>query len=283
VTLHELVRRARATLQSAGIDSSTAALDAELLARHVLGWDRARWLSDRGTAAASTFASEYAALIERRRQREPIAYIRGVHEFWGREFIVGPGVLVPRPETELLVEAALDHLGGRTGITVVDVGTGTGCIAITLALEHPAARITATDVSPDALRVARENARRLGVPAIRFLEGSYLAGAETPVACIVSNPPYVAERDRATLPPEVQREPASALFAGEDGLAAIRGVIRVAEEALDAGGHLLLEIGHHQLPLVRSELAAVPSLGLQSVREDLQGIPRVLVIRRVNA
>lgn len=282
MTLHDLVTTARAELQRAGISSTTAALDAELLARHALGWDRARWLSHRTDKADSTFETRYASLVARRTTREPVAYIRGVQEFWSREFLVSPAVLIPRPETELIIEVTHPYLVDHPTATIVDIGTGSGCIAITLALEHPAAEVVATDVSEDALAIARANAARLGTDdRVRFLHGAYLDDAPRPIDLIVSNPPYVANRDRPGLAPEVeQHEPAVALFGGDDGLDAVRAILAESRDALAANGRLVMEIGYGQADRVEAEAAAVAGLVLEEIRADLLGIPRVVVARR---
>lgn len=283
MTLHEVVARARRDLESAGIERAMAGLDAELLARHVLNWDRARWLSDRGSHAPAGFTHAYEALIARRRRREPIAYIRGIQEFWGREFLVRPGVLIPRPETELTVEAALDLIQPMDHPSVVDVGTGTGCIAVTLALERPNAAVNATDVSSIALDLARHNAQRLGANDVRFLTGACLAGVRSAIDLIVSNPPYVAESERAILQPEVQHEPENALFAGSEGVDVIRELVAQAARRLKPGGCLVLEIGCGQLELVQTLIRKTGALSLAGVRRDLQGIPRVVIARRITA
>jgi release factor glutamine methyltransferase len=283
VTFLELARQARETLVRAGISLDTAALDADLLARHARRWDRATWLAHRSDAADPAFELAYAALIARRCTREPIAYIRGSQEFWARDFLVTPDVLIPRPETELVVEAAMAIVKEQPEATLVDVGTGSGCIAITLALECPEARVYATDVSETALRVAGENARRLGAAErVRFIHGSYLTGVPQPLHLVVSNPPYVAERDRTGLSPEVgDHEPAVALFGGTDGFRDVRALLRHARDTLALNGHLVMEIGYGQILAIENEVQDVSGLGLETIREDLQGIPRVVVARKI--
>lgn len=284
MTLQELVIQARHDLEDAGVSTSTAALDAELLARHVLRWDRATWLTRRTDTPDRRFRSDYAVLIARRTAREPAAYIRGVQEFWGREFQVTPAVLIPRPETELTIEVAQTFLSDRPSALVVDVGTGSGCIAITLALEHPSARIYATDISADALDVARANAVRLGAGRIHFTHGAYLADVPQPVDLLVTNPPYVAGADRPALAPEVkEHEPSIALFGGEDGLEQVRAILHRSCAALAPDGRLIMEIGYGQDDRVEAEANAIPELMLEDMRADLQGIRRVAVIRRVSA
>ena len=282
MTHQELAAGARATLERAGIASDVAQLDAELLARHVLGWDRATWLAHRSDTATPSFAADYQQVIARRETREPVAYIRCIQEFWGREFHVTPAVLIPRPETELLIEAVASFLTERPTARVVDVGTGSGCIAVTLALEHPGVTLHATDISPAALDVARDNAARLGAgERIAFVHGAYLATTPVPLDLIVSNPPYVAARDRLTLPPEVARhEPAEGLFAGEDGLREIHALIAVAQQSLTSGGLLAFEIGLGQAADVTRAIEHAPGLELIDILPDLQGIARTVVARR---
>jgi release factor glutamine methyltransferase len=281
VTLFETAARARTLLIDAGILPNTATLDADLLARHALQWDLATWIARRSEPATEDFTRRFEELVARRATREPVAYIRGVQEFWGRDFIVSPAVLIPRPETELLVEVAHEVLRNRKDAVVVDVGTGSGCIAITLALEHPGMTVYATDVSTDALANARANAQRLGAGRVRFSHGVLLADVPPPVDLIVSNPPYVAERDRAGLPKEVRDyEPADALFGGPDGWRVTRALLSAASSALTEDGLLLVELGYGQSEDLPAEVARVQGLSLESIHADLQGIPRVARVRR---
>jgi release factor glutamine methyltransferase len=283
VTFHEAALRARDALREVGISPATAAMDADLLARHATGWDLATWISRRAEPADAGFLEQYAALIARRQTREPVAYIRGVQEFWGRDFEVRSGVLIPRPETELLVETAIEFLNAHSTATVVDVGTGSGCIAITLALEHPAATVHAIDISEDALAVARQNAGRLGAHSVRFIKGSYLAAAPTDLDLIVSNPPYVAATARPAIPPEVKDfEPSVALFGGDDGLRDIRILLEQSTTSLARDGKLIFEMGDGQYEQVEDEISRMQLLQLEEMRDDLQGIPRVAVVRRKN-
>lgn len=285
MTYQQLVADARIALEHAGIAADVARLDAELLARHVVQWDRATWLIRRDEEVGAGVLEPFARLIARRAGREPMAYIRGVQAFWGRDFEVTPAVLIPRPETEIVVEAALAVLKGRPAATVVDVGTGSGCIAITLALECPGARIFATDISAEALDVARRNAYRLDPGhRVQFILGAYLATAPPAIDLIVSNPPYVAAGDGPGLPPEVMDyEPAQALFSGEDGLRDARGLLRAAQDALAPGGRLIMEVGYGHVELVSHEIEALENLTLEDTLEDLQGIPRVVMVRRASS
>jgi len=202
--LRDLVDAARTPLVAAGIPVDEAALDAELLMRDVLAWDRASWITRREEAAAPAVAQAFARAIARRAGREPVAYIRGVQEFYGRAFQVRPGVLIPRPETELLIDEALTLLAGQATPRIADVGTGSGCLAITLALETPGATVAATDISADALAIARANATALGMTTrIDFRHTSLLDGVSGLFDLLVANPPYVPERDASSLAPEV--------------------------------------------------------------------------------
>ena len=279
--LRDLAADAARRFAAAGIADREARLDAELLLRHVLAWDRATWLTRQDEPIGPDTATAFAALAGRRAAREPVAYLRGVQEFYGREFAVGPGVLIPRPETELLVEAGLAAIADVDTPRILDIGTGSGCLAVTLAAERPGAVVTATDVSSEALTRARENAARLGVSArITFSHAAGVGGHTGPFDLVVANPPYVPEADRAGLPPEVRlHEPAVALFAGVDGLDVVRAVAADVRAALRQGGTLAMEIGIGQAD---AAVAIVRRAGFVAVRvgDDLQGIPRVVTATR---
>jgi len=276
-----LVDEAGARLSRAGLDPAEARRDAELLARTILDWDRAAYLLRRRLPAPATFLTAYEAVVARRAAREPVAYIRGTQEFWGREFTVTPAVLVPRPETELIIEEALALTQAGTRYTIADVGTGSGCLAITLALERPASAIIATDVSRSSLAVADENVRRLHARSVRFAATDLFDGVQGPFDLVVSNPPYVRDVDRATLPPEVRdHEPAAALFSGPDGLAHIRRLIPAAAAVVRSQGHLLFEVGAGQAADVAAIVAGSADWALLGIRPDLQGIPRVVLLTR---
>ena len=289
MTFAEWVTEASRRLAAAGRDERDSRLDAALLARWHFGWPMARWLVNLGEQAPADFAAAVDPLIARRAQAEPIAYITGEREFYGRTFRVTPDVLIPRPETELVVEEALTCLKSlRLGAArprpplVLDVGTGSGCIAITLALEHPGARVIATDISEAALTVAADNARRLGAAdRVAFRHGPLLAGLDEPVDLAVSNPPYVAATDRASLPADVVRyEPATALFAGQDGLEVMRALVPAAAAVLEFDGWLVMEIGMGQAGDVERLIRHTAGLELVRLRTDLQHILRVVVARR---
>ncbi|MDQ1452608.1 MAG: release factor glutamine methyltransferase [Acidobacteriaceae bacterium] len=265
--------------------SNTARRDAELLLLHATGLTRAEFMThpDRELTEAQT--STYRAAIARRARKEPVQYITGTQEFYGRPFIVTPAVLIPRPETEHLVEAVLAlHPAPRRilPLRILDIGTGSGILAVTLALELANATVTATDVSSATLDVAERNAAALGATdRIRFVESDLFAAippnSNARFDCIVSNPPYVPSTE--LLEPQVRDyEPASALYAGDDGLAIYRRLIPGAAAHLEPGGHLLVEIGHGQRDAIGELLRAS---GFESIRftDDLQGIPRVAIAK----
>ena len=285
MNVRQKINAARARLVAAGIENGEAGRDANLLARHVLGYDRATLYTRETDEATPEFIERYEPLIERRARREPVAYIRGEQEFWSRDFIVNPSVLIPRPETELILEELLaclpKDLPARP-VTILDIGTGSGCLAVAAADELPLATITATDISRPALDVARANAERFGVTdRVTFVECAYVSGSAGPFDFIMSNPPYVTDAEYEDLAPEVREyEPQSALVAGEDGLRDIRQVIEIASRQLVPGGTAFIEIGHLHADAVAELVAGFTSLSLKRVSPDLQNIPRVAVIER---
>jgi release factor glutamine methyltransferase len=279
MTAAALLADAAATLGAAGVE--TPEWDAERLLRHALGWDRAALLADPGHVVPESEAERFRALVQRRACREPLQYIVGTQAFWKHELLVTPAVLIPRPETELLVETGLELLRGVEKPVVVDVGTGSGCIALAIAAERPDAEVHATDVSGEALEVARENARRLGLEGgVTFHHGQLLeplSGLE--VSLVLSNPPYVSPGDRDTLAPEVRdHEPAEALFPPGDALSVYRRLVPAAARLLRAGGALAVEIS----PLIPDEvvrLFADAGFAGMRVRADLAGLARVVSAR----
>ena len=284
-TLEERLSAARRRLVAAGIDKHDVALDAEVLARHALGWDRTRYLTRARDPVPPRFDEHFDPLVERRCRREPVAQITGSREFWGLDFAVTADVLIPRPESELLVETALALLVDRTAPwDVADVGTGSGCLAVALARELRCARVTATDLSSAALAVGRRNATRHGVAdRISFHDTRGLDGRPGPYDLVVSNPPYVPAPEMVRLDPEIARyEPASALCGGPDGLDPARELVLTAEFWLRAGGWLLMEIGAGQDAAVTAVVARQHTLSLVEIRTDLQGIPRTAVIQRAS-
>jgi release factor glutamine methyltransferase len=281
MTYSEAVARAAAKLVTGGFEAVDAEADAAVLARHILKWDLAQWLGHMRDGAELSFVADLDLAIRRRAAREPVAYITGHREFYGRSFLVSPAVLIPRPETELIVELALVHgcTGAQVhGCKIADIGTGSGCLATTLALEVPDSRVVATDISRPALEVAQLNATLLGADKrVEFREGAFFAGSPTVFDVIVSNPPYVAERERATLQTDVvDFEPPTALFAGTDGLACIRELVRLAPEHLRHGGRLIFEFGFGQAGAVDA-LIRSSRLIFVAIHKDLQGIPRIAV------
>jgi len=284
ITYQACAASATRRLEAAGIAASTARLDVSVLARALLGWDGARWIADQRAEATTEFVTALSTWTERRARHEPVAYITGSREFFGRSFRVTPAVLIPRPDTETLVTAALeclDTLGGTTPL-VADVGTGSGCLAVTLAAERPHVRILATDTSRPALDVAQENAARHGVAdRITFQLASLLDGLDVQPDLLLSNPPYVRDDERSTLPREVVAyEPHLALFAGPDGLDLIRALVSGAGSTLAPGGWLALEIGAGQASEVQRLVEHAAELELVGVRTDIEQRPRVVVARR---
>jgi len=281
-TIVELVTRAAASLETAGLTAVDARQDASVLARHVLGWSLEHWLGHQRDAAPTGFDAAFATVIARRATREPVAYIVGEKEFYWRDFTVTSAVLIPRPETEMIIDIAMVASGAYRYPQIIDVGTGSGCIAVTMAAELPLATVVATDISAPALLVAASNARRHGVSErVTFRHGAFFAGCDEPVDMILSNPPYVPDRDRATMAPEVEgHEPAKALFSGGDGLDCVRSLVTLAPDRLRPGGRLIFEFGHGQAPRIKQLIACQPLLHLEEIREDLQGIPRIAIVTR---
>lgn len=285
-TIHELVATARRELYDAGIPQGEADLDARLLIERLLGWDAARYFAHGDQAAPADLVDRYQQQIARRVCREPVAYISGVQEFWGLPIEVTPAVLIPRPETELIVDIALELApDAGAALQMADVCTGSGCLAVALAVERPAAAIIATDISPDALAVAARNLARHQVSdRVRLVRTDLLEGVDGPFDFIVANPPYVPDGDEFLLQPEVvQREPHLALFAASDGLSAIRPLVVQAVSRLRMGGYLVFEFGYGQSESIAAVIARTEGLSLVDIRNDLQGIPRTAITRRSEA
>lgn len=258
--------------------SDSPRLDAELLLARALDVDRVYLVAHPEDELDEAARERFLAALARRREGVPLAYITGVKEFWSLPLMVGPETLVPRPETELLVEVALRLLPRRQACRVLDLGTGSGAIALALAHERPLWEVTATDLSAAALAVARENARQLGLPNVTFLEGDWTQ----PVAgqafdLVVSNPPYVAAGDPALA--ALRHEPSLALTPGDDPLSAIRVLARDVRALLPPEGPLLLEHGVGQEQDVADVLAYHGWTGIEMFK-DLAGHPRVVLARR---
>ena len=268
------------TVRGALAQSGLIPLDAQVLLAHLLGKDRAWLVAHADEALARERVDAFCALARRRRQGEPVAYLTGVREFWGLALQVSPAVLIPRPETETLVELALARLPKDRDVRVLDLGTGSGAIALAIAHERPRAAILATDVSADALEVARENARRLSIGNVEFAPSDWYDGVTmewrgAAFDLIASNPPYVAAVDPHLGDGDVRFEPGLALTPGGDGLGAIARIVAGARARLLPGGSLAVEHGFDQADAVRALFAADGFAEIVAVR-DLAGIPRVV-------
>ena len=282
MTIHERVSSARQRLRDAGLSAAEAELGARLLAEHALGWNAAKLIADGRDAEPPDFNARFDALVGRRAAREPLAYIVGIREFWGLPFEVTPHVLIPRPETELIVEAALDLHPDRHGpLAVADICTGSGCVAVATAHERPEWTLLATDISETALAVARRNARRNGVGArVRFQRADLLDGITGPFDLMLANPPYVRTGDKRGLQPEVREEPEVALYGGPDGVETIARFVEQAPSRLKRGAHFIFEFGLGQEIEIEEIVERSAYLTLLEFRRDLQGIARTAVTRR---
>ena len=296
-TIYQRVAAARRRLGHAGIGVVEAEVSARILAEHVLGWDATRYFTSANEPEPADFAERYDSLVARRGAREPTAYITGRQEFWGLSFDVSPAVLIPRPSTELIVEAALEAFGAdrSRAIAVADACTGCGCLAVALARELPRASVVATDISGAALGVARRNAERhLVADRIRFVQANVLdridhslsstaglSGLGGTFDLIVANPPYVRQGDRPGLQPEVRDyEPPVALFGGESGIELVATVVGQAAARLRVGGYLIVEFGFGQEMVAEELIGQAPGLTLVGLHRDLLGLARTAVVRR---
>jgi release factor glutamine methyltransferase len=282
MTVGDALRIALQRLAKAGVPEPS--LDAELLLRHVLQWDRAAVLTREAQELTTDQEARFFSLVAERESRRPLQHLAGTQAFYGRDFLVTPDVLIPRPETEVLVETALEFLSDQAAPVIVDVGTGTGCIALTLAAEIPSADVHAVDISNAALDVARTNARRLGLEGrVTFHQGDLLAPVADlagSVHLVVSNPPYVHPSDIPGLAPEVRdHEPRQALVPVPDAAGLYRRLAAGAYPLLRPGGALLVEIGWGQADEVTA-ITEAEGLRVERLIPDLQGIPRVVVARR---
>ena len=279
-TVARALAQARTALEAV---SGTARLDVEVLLAEVLGWSRSRLLAHPGASLDPACARRFEALVERRRGGEPIAYITGRREFWSLEFAVTPDTLIPRPETEHLVEAVLGVVPPDAAATIADVGTGAGAVAVALARERPRSFVLGSDRSPAAVAVARANAARLGASNVSFIVADACAAlAPGRWSVIVSNPPYVAEGDPHLAAGDLRFEPREALVSGPRGLAMLETLARQGPARLVDGGWLVVEHGRDQRPAVRTLLAAAGLGTIETIR-DLAGNERVTLGRRVPA
>jgi release factor glutamine methyltransferase len=269
------------TLRDALAQSGLVALDAQVLLAHVLGVDRAWLVAHDADTLSSHQLAAFDALASRRRAGEPVAYLTGVREFWGLPLAVDRSVLIPRPETETVVEQALQYLRDKRDASVLDLGTGSGSIALAIAHERPEATVDAVDVSPQALAVARRNADRLKLANLRFIQSDWYAAVPPGriYDLIASNPPYVPDRDRHLSAGDVRFEPLAALRAGADGLDALRVVIDGARARLALGGVLVVEHGYDQAHAVRALMADAGFVAI-STHRDLAGLDRVSLAKQ---
>lgn len=283
-TLADLVAEGTELLRAAGIDAPRHT--ASLLVRERLGIDTAKLIAHPETPVSVENAVELRNAFARRAAGEPLQYITGHQEFYGLDFEVTPAVLIPRPETELLVETALEACRGTDSPRVIDVGTGSGCIPIAVAVNAPAAQVATIDISPDATAVARRNAQRHGVAdRIAFLHGDFFHAVTSgekwldiaPAHVIVSNPPYIAEHELAGLQREVRDfEPVTALVGGPEGTESYARLLSQAGRFLLPEGKLAFEVGFGQAERVAA-MGEAAGWRLEGIRDDLQGIPRVVV------
>lgn len=281
LTIRVALSRTTPYLEQKG--SASPRLDAEVLLAETLSTDRLHLYLDMERPLDAEEVERYRDFVRRRAAHEPVAYIVGYKEFYGLPFEVDGRVLIPRPETELVVEAALEYARHLNEPRILDVGAGSGAIAVALARHLEAATIFATEVSPGALEVARENARGLGVGGrITFVEGDLFADVTGKFDLVVSNPPYVPQADRETMQPDVRDyEPAEALFAGADGMDVIRRLVTDAPEHLTGGGKLIFEFGFGQVELVKKLIRSNERMKMVTVRNDLRQIPRVAMAEKV--
>ncbi len=283
MTVGELLEESRHTLQQVAIES--ASLDAELLCCHAQGWDRARLWAHPEERVPPEVVERCRAMVKRRADREPLAYILGVKEFWSLEFRVAPAVFIPRPETETLVEAVLNRLDVDTDGLIVEIGAGSGCVAVALATERPGLRVVTTDISLAAAAVARENVIRHGVGE-RVLclacDMTQAVAPDKPILGVVSNPPYVPRSLYDQLDEEIRHEPPEALDGGPSGLELVEGIVEGAAAVLSPEAFLALEVGPDQMTDVACMLAEGPWDHIEFV-EDPQGVPRVVMADRMEA
>jgi release factor glutamine methyltransferase len=270
------------TVRQALAQSGLVPIDAQVLLAHLLGVDRAWLIAHATDPLAREQAEAFFALAKRRREGEPVAYLTGRREFHGLDLVVTPAVLIPRPETETLVDWALERLPAERAVRVLDLGTGSGAIALAVARARPLANVVATDISDKALAVARDNAARLGMANVAFLRGDWygaLGGDTVPFDAILANPPYVAAGDAHLDEGDLRHEPGVALSPGGDGMDALRTIVAGAHARLASGGMLAVEHGHDQSDAVRALFADAGFTAVEA-RRDLAGIQRIVAGRK---
>ncbi len=278
LTIRELLRTAADRFAA----SDSPLLDAQVLLCHVLGWPRSRLVARPGETLTKAQGSAFGELVEQRARGVPVAYLTGEREFWSLDLKVTADTLIPRPDTETLVARALEIVPPTGAFRVVDLGTGSGAIALAIASERPDAKVTATDRSAAALAVAESNAGRHGLDRVRFLQGDWFAPLNGErFDLIVSNPPYVESADPCLANGDTAHEPRTALSAGRDGLDALRVLAASAPAALSSGGTVLLEHGCSQASAVAALLQDAGLTGIQT-HHDLAGLARCTEARRLN-
>ncbi len=277
MTLRSAWMQARSRLERAGIED--ASLESEVILRRALGIDRADFFAALEEHPGDAALRLSDSLVERRERGEPLPYIVGRREFYGLDILVTPAVLIPRQETELLVDGILEVGAARADLTVADVGTGSGAIAVAAAVNLPSCRVYATDASEAALRVARQNCRMHGVrDRVELGHGDLLYPLGGPVDVIASNPPYVRTDEIEALGREIGHEPIEALDGGRDGLDVVRRLFRQAPAALNPGGEMLVEIDPRQVRAAMSLATSAFPGGQVSYRRDLAGRPRIVTV-----
>ncbi len=282
MNLREAWLRSRQRLELAAIPD--AGIEAQVLLRYTLGIDRATFHASPDRELSDEDAEGFGRMVERRIEGEPLSYITGHREFYGLDFVVTPDVLVPRQETEFLVEAVLEYAGDRgedeSPLAIADIGTGSGCIAVALGHHLPNATVYATDMSREALRVAEENVRKHGLEGrVHLRQGDLFGALDGPVDVVASNPPYLSTEEAADLPPDVQREPRIALAAGSDGMDVLSRLIVGAREYVKPGGLLALEIDPRRLEAVKSLAGRTFPGGEIGLAKDHAGLDRVVTVR----
>jgi len=278
--MHTLGTTLKNAIAALAACSPTPRLDAEVLVMHACGIGRSELITRHDAALTDEQQNRLEGLLVRRKRGEPVAYITGTREFWSMELDVTPGTLIPRPETELLVEKALEHIPRDAEWTIADLGTGSGAVALAIAKERPRCRVVATDSSPAALDVARSNAEKFALTNVEFREGDWFAAlAGGTFDMILSNPPYIRAGDPHLKQGDVRFEPATALVAGAEGLDAIRHIARHAREFLKPGGWLLFEHGWDQAEAIGDYLRQQGYRNIVS-HTDLTGHARVAGGRR---